>query len=130
YLSIKLTQPNTLRVFANETLAPWSYFSNDRVGTDKYGFSILPSGVRYQEKDGFDDEPPISETFYLYNRGQAAFFWTSTALTGAHAYASAPSAHAKGFMYNIYKIKSFTSAIAAMELDKKSGLAVRCIKRP
>ncbi|MGL4363583.1 MAG: FISUMP domain-containing protein [Bacteroidales bacterium] len=126
YFSVKLTQPNTLRILATDNQPIWSYFNNDRKGLDKYGFNILPAGARIREMK--NDAVAVSETFYFYHRGELAAFWTASVLGGVHLYSIA-QADSRFYRYNIYKMGSFTSAIGNFQLDKRNGLSVRCVRR-
>jgi uncharacterized protein (TIGR02145 family) len=87
---------------AGDAAASWSYNSGTTTGTDDYGFRVLPSGRRYNDGSGF------------LTRGYCAWFWSSSANSGA-------SAWARYFCYSDYTLNRFTHS-------RSNGISVRCIR--
>jgi uncharacterized protein (TIGR02145 family) len=77
-------------------------WSNGTVGTDVYGFRVLPSG--YRGNDGS----------YFYNRGSNAYFWSSSAYDGSYAW------H-RQFYYSY-------ATVGRGPTYRSYGFSVRCMK--
>lgn len=114
-----LAYPDRSYIYATDANPAWSYFLPETAGTDKYGFSIKPTGVRSLVGGGRFDY-----------RGTFAGFWTSShENNGAFTpqYATAANAFMVGFRYNYRHNADINSGIMSWAWDKKYGLAVRCI---
>jgi uncharacterized protein (TIGR02145 family) len=75
---------------------------NGSVGTDFYGFRVLPSGNRLSDGSG------------LYYRGMHTYFWSSSAASGTRAWA-------RIFSYN-------RTSVYRGHGDRSNGYSVRCRK--
>ncbi|MGL4908296.1 MAG: FISUMP domain-containing protein [Bacteroidales bacterium] len=112
----KLGIPYTIHTYADNTNPAWNYFSSERSGTDRYGFSLLPSGVRAI----FDGR------YYFYYRGEFSGFWTASGTSGTHT--SSITAQMRGFRYN-YMMDNFLGAIQSYSITKVNGYGLRCIAK-
>ncbi|MGL4363582.1 MAG: FISUMP domain-containing protein [Bacteroidales bacterium] len=108
----KLSTPDTIRTYADAINANWNYFLQERAGTDRYGFALLPTGMR----------GVLNGVYYFYYRGEFAGIWTSSASSSGHT----GNAQMRGFRYN-YIMNKFTSAIQSYSVGKPNGYGVRCI---
>jgi uncharacterized protein (TIGR02145 family) len=88
--------------YVNDTQANWYYYSST-LGTDVYGFRVLPSGYRAGHGE------------YITHQGVGALLWSSTAANGADAVFR-------------YFAANTSSVQRAYESDRSSGLSVRCIR--
>jgi uncharacterized protein (TIGR02145 family) len=86
----------------DDTHAYWYYNAETTTGTDQYGFRVLPSGGRDYSGSAF------------YNRGNRAFFWSSSAYDGTVAWSRAFH-YSMATVYRNYDVRSY-------------GLSVRCIR--
>jgi uncharacterized protein (TIGR02145 family) len=88
---------------ATDENVSWYYYSTASAqGTDDYGFRVLPSGYRTDSGSNFG------------NRGSHAFFWSSSASTGADAW---------------YRIFYYDDArVARYSVGYSFGYSVRCIR--
>lgn len=114
-----LNAPATIITYATESNPSWNYFLPETAGTDKYGFSAKPAGIRHFNK---------SAQANFYYMGEFAGFWTSTSSTGTAGKAlSKDLAYARGFRYNYRHNTNFNSAVQSWTWDKWTGLSVRCV---
>jgi uncharacterized protein (TIGR02145 family) len=87
-------------MYVNDTQANWYYYS---LGTDIFGFRVLPSGLRSRIIDGAYE-----------SRGVNAYFWTSTAESDTWAFA-------RQFVFVL-------PLVGRGPIDRALGLSVRCIR--
>jgi uncharacterized protein (TIGR02145 family) len=114
-----LSAPATIITYATETNPCWNYFLPETAGTDKYGFSAKPAGMRH-----FD----LNNLANFYYMGEFAGFWTSTSASGsANATLYNELAYARGFRYNYRHNADINSAVQSWTWSKSTGLSVRCI---
>jgi uncharacterized protein (TIGR02145 family) len=88
--------------YVNDNAANWYYYSST-LGTDVYGFRVLPAGRRNN-----------SGSYFGY-RGRNAYFWNSTAYNSS-------SAGYRYFSYNRANVYRHGDA------SRSSGFSVRCIR--
>ncbi len=121
----KLASPENIITYATSWEPAWSYFLPETAGTDRYGFSIKPAGMRnpVAASDG------VNSGFYY--RGEFAGFWTSTQEVDNNnpAYTGQEEAFMVGFRYNYRMNADFNSAVQSWAMDKRTGLSVRCVAR-
>jgi uncharacterized protein (TIGR02145 family) len=80
----------------------WYGGTSSKPGSDLYGFRVLPSGLRG------------SSGSYFSSRGSNAFFWSSSAIDGTHAW---------------YRYFDYSHATVSRNAYYRSfGMSVRCIK--
>ncbi|MDR0711084.1 MAG: fibrobacter succinogenes major paralogous domain-containing protein [Prevotellaceae bacterium] len=116
-----LNAPATIATYATETNPSWNYFLPETAGTDKYGFSAKPAGMRH-----FNKSSNGSANFYYM--GEFAGFWTSSVAGGsATEVLKNEMAYARGFRYNYRHNADFNSAVQSWTWDKWTGLSVRCV---
>ena len=77
-------------------------WENNGGGTDKFGFRVLPSGLRDYAGS------------YFYNRGSSAYFWSSSANSSSYAW------H-RHFNYNY-------ATVYRNNYNRSYGFSVRCVK--
>jgi hypothetical protein len=118
-----LSRPYSTRNYAIVAEPYWSYFLPETAGTDKYGFSIRPAGLRSR----------FMQTNMFYYRGEFAGFWTSSqrgnSLNPAYV-GTTRLAYVVAFRYNYRHNADFNSGIMSWAWDKHFGLSVRCIRKP
>ncbi|MDR0711551.1 MAG: fibrobacter succinogenes major paralogous domain-containing protein [Prevotellaceae bacterium] len=115
-----LNAPGTIITHATETNPSWNYFLPETAGTDKYGFSIKPAGMRH-----YNAGNTRANFYYL---GEFAGFWTSSVASGgANSASTNELAYARGFRYNYRHNIDFNSAVQSWTWDKWTGFSVRCI---
>jgi uncharacterized protein (TIGR02145 family) len=86
--------------YVKDNLANW-YYNSSTLGTDFYGFRVLPAGFRG------------SNGSYL-NRGGYAYLWSSSAFSSTHAW----------YRYFSY----LNSSVFRGSTHRSDGLSVRCIR--
>jgi uncharacterized protein (TIGR02145 family) len=87
--------------YVNDTNANWYYYSST-LGTDVYGFRVLPAGLR-----SYDGS-------YFYSRGYAAYFWSSSAYDGTTAW------------YRLFNY--YYATVYRLNTLRSYGFSVRCIR--
>jgi uncharacterized protein (TIGR02145 family) len=116
-----LNAPATIVTHATATNPSWNYFLPETAGTDKYGFSAKPAGMRHRATGN-------GAEFNYYYMGEFAGFWTSTtAKITASPATENELAYARGFRYNYRHNANFNSAVQNWTWDKWTGLSVRCV---
>jgi uncharacterized protein (TIGR02145 family) len=115
-----LTAPATIITHATAKNPSWNYFLPETAGTDKYGFSAKPAGMRH-----FGRGNTVANFYYM---GEFAGFWTSTVVSGAAAEPLRNEmAYARGFRYNYRHNADFNYAVQSWSWDKWTGFSVRCV---
>jgi uncharacterized protein (TIGR02145 family) len=87
--------------YVNDTQANW-YYNSSTLGTDYYGFRVLPAGYRYYSGSSFN------------YRGNYAYFWSSSAYSSTNAW--------NRYFYYLYATvyRSYNS--------RSYGFSVRCVR--
>jgi hypothetical protein len=126
-----LHAPKRIKRYATEKNPVWSYFTPETAGTDKYGFSILPAGMRGMT---------LNYTAFI---GEAAGFWSASFIvnplpltfnTSTYQRTTAPF---RIFMYNLQLNAVMPHAIFSAGYWVSSiwyeafttGLSVRCLAK-
>jgi uncharacterized protein (TIGR02145 family) len=87
--------------YVNDTQESWYYSST--LGTDVYGFRVLPAGYRNYDGSNFA------------NRGSLAYFWSSSASSSSYVWR-------RQFYYNSATVNH------GVALPRSAGLSIRCIR--
>jgi uncharacterized protein (TIGR02145 family) len=112
-----LTAPKRIKRYATQTNPVWSYFTPETAGTDKYGFSILPAGIRYWNQNN------------TYLMGEAAGFSIGSVKSALQNTATAIYNH-RLFLFNMQLNAVMPHAIFSSAYTHQDfGTSVRCIAR-
>jgi uncharacterized protein (TIGR02145 family) len=115
-----LNAPSTIMTYATATNPSWNYYLPESAGTDKYGFSVKPAGIRHYNSGN------ASANFYYM--GEFAGFWTSTVSNGnTNTGLNGDPAYARGFRYNYRHNADFNFAVQSWTWEKWTGMSVRCV---
>jgi hypothetical protein len=114
-----LHAPKRIKRYATETNPAWSYFTPETAGTDKYGFSILPTGIRNWDV--------AANRISLF--GEAAGFWTGTLSEFTPTLSTTMNGVYRLFIYNMQLNAVMPHGIMTTEARINVGNAVRCIAR-
>ncbi|MGL4364413.1 MAG: hypothetical protein ACRCSB_04335, partial [Bacteroidales bacterium] len=108
--------PDTTRVVSSHTEAIWSYFGQETAGTDRYGFSLLPTGWG-------------NPTHYLHRGLMANVGFTNTYVVGNSLSGTGPiSSISMGLMSYNNVPPGFLGSYRSAE-DLKYNVSVRCVKQ-
>jgi hypothetical protein len=130
----RLQYPQTAYSYATHLSPVWSYYLPETAGTDKYGFSIKPAGMRNSTLTN------TSAKFGHFYLGEFAAFWTATNYDGtttvagkstnaANTVGAVGGAMARGFRYNWRHNADYNSAVQSFSWDKFNGFSLRCIAK-
>jgi uncharacterized protein (TIGR02145 family) len=116
-----LNSPRTIITYATATNPSWNYYLPESAGTDKYGFSAKPTGIRHYDVGS-------GATANFYYMGEFAGFWTSSVSSGsANGTLNGEMAYARGFRYNYRHNADINFAVQSWTWDKWTGMSVRCV---